>query len=258
LKKRDFTIKAYSRLLDTLVKTGYEFQTFRDYLLQPKERVAILRHDVDRWPKNSLIFAEIESHKLLKASYYFRIVPESCHLDIIEKIQQLGHEIGYHYEDLASAKGDVGKGIASFKKNLDYLRTLTQIDTICMHGSPFSRFDNRELWNHYDYRDSSIIGEPYFDLDFNEVFYITDTGRKWNNESASIRDKVQSKFNIKVSNTNHFIELILAGEIPDRIMINTHPQRWNDDWRKWLLELLGQNMKNLVKRILTHKPRLSI
>jgi len=31
-----------------------------------------------------------------------------------------------------------------------------------------------------------------------KVFCITDTGRKWNNEAASIRDKVKSGFDIPI------------------------------------------------------------
>ena len=58
--------------------------------------------------------------------------------------------------------------------------TLSPVKTICMHGSPLSKWDNRDLWKRYNYRDFGIIAEPYFDLDFDEVFYITDTGRSWN------------------------------------------------------------------------------
>jgi len=47
-----------------------------------------------------------------------------------------------------------------------------------MHGSPLSKYDNRKIWEKYDYRDYGIIAEPYFDIDFNEVFYMTDKGRK--------------------------------------------------------------------------------
>ena len=60
-----------------------------------------------------------------------------------------------------------------------------------MHGSPLSKWDNRDLWKRYNYRDYGIIAEPYFDLDFDEVFYLTDTGRSWNNSKASVRDKVE-------------------------------------------------------------------
>jgi len=75
------------------------------------------------------------------------------------------------------------------KKHLAQLREVADVKTICMHGSPLSKYDNRDLWNHYDYRDFGIIAEPYFDLDFSKVLYLTDTGRRWDGEEVSIRDK---------------------------------------------------------------------
>ena len=60
----------------------------------------ILRHDVDRLPLNALDLAKIENSFGIKGSYYFRVVPESFNFDIIKKIEELGHEIGYHYEDV--------------------------------------------------------------------------------------------------------------------------------------------------------------
>ena len=69
--------------------------------------------------------------------------------------------------------------------------TLSHVKTICMHGSPLSKWDNRDLWKKYDYRDFGIIAEPYFDVDFDEVFYLTDTGRRWDGDKVSVRDKVK-------------------------------------------------------------------
>lgn len=252
---KDFTVKTYKELLDVLISAGYEFQTFREFLLEPSDRVVILRHDVDKKPGNSLRFAEIEHEMGLKASYFFRVVPESLHEDKLLAIRKLGHEIGYHYEDMDPAKGDPGKAIKSFEDNLQKLRKLAPIDTICMHGSPLSKYDNKDLWQHYDYHEYGIIGEPYFDLDYGKIFYITDTGRKWNNRDASIRDKVNSPFEIEVKSTQHFIELIKAGQMPEKMMINTHPQRWNDDWVPWVVELVSQTVKNRVKRMLARRKK---
>jgi len=70
------------------------------------------------------------------------------------------------------------KAIKSFEINLSALRKIAPVKTICMHGSPLSKYDNRKIWEKYDYRDYGIIAEPYFDIDFNEVFYMTDKGRK--------------------------------------------------------------------------------
>ncbi|MDD3534833.1 MAG: hypothetical protein PHC50_01615 [Candidatus Cloacimonetes bacterium] len=66
----------------------------------------------------------------------------------------------------------------------------------------------------------------------------------------SIRDKVNSAFEIEVKSTMHFIELIQAGKTPDRMMINTHPQRWDDNYLWWLKELVAQNLKNKIKQLL--------
>ena len=119
--------------------------------------------------------------------------------------------------------------IDDFRLNLEKLRKFYPVKTICMHGSPLSKWDNQDLWKRYDYRDFGIIAEPYFDVDFDEVFYLTDTGRSWNNSKANIRDKVNSKFDIKIKDTHHLIEKIQRNELPDKIMMNTHPQRWGRD-----------------------------
>lgn len=79
---------------------GYFFQTFEEYIQSPKEKFVILRHDVDRKPGNALVIAKTEKEADIKASYYFRIVKESYDENIIKIIADMGHEIGYHYEDL--------------------------------------------------------------------------------------------------------------------------------------------------------------
>jgi hypothetical protein len=75
----------------------------------PATRVIILRHDVDRRPGNALKTARLEHDLGIPASYYFRAVPESRDEAVIQKIAGLGHEIGYHYENLSACKGDPEK-----------------------------------------------------------------------------------------------------------------------------------------------------
>ena len=115
-----------------------------------------------------------------------------------------------------------------------------------MHGSPLSKWDNRDLWKKYNYRDFGIIGDPYFDIDFNEVLYLSDTGRCWNGSDVSVRDKVTSKYNFNFRSTFDIINNI--DQLPDKIMFNIHPQRWNDQFIPWLSEYFLQNVKNVVKR----------
>ncbi len=245
----DFTSNCFKNILTELNENNYSFITYESFINNTNisDKFIILRHDIDKKPKNALVFAEIESSLEVKASYYFRIVKQSFDTRIIKQISDLGHEIGYHYEDLSLSKGDFKKAIILFQKNLKKFRDICPIKTICMHGSPLQKWDNRDIWKKYNYRDYGIIGEPYFDIDFNKIFYITDTGRKWNGNDVSIRDKVNNKFSCSYKSTNDIIKALKTNSLPKLIMMTTHPQRWNDDILPWSVELVFQNIKNIVK-----------
>lgn len=268
----DFTLKMYNLLLQSLAANGFSSTSFQHNLQQSTPIPwFILRHDVDQLPYNALEMAYLERSKGIQGTYYFRMVPESYNQHVMEKIAELGHEIGYHYEDVSLAaarqksKGKRQKlneeelmelAYESFCKNLETFRNHFDVKTICMHGSPLSPYDNRMIWEKYDYRKSGIIGEPYFDIDFSSVFYLTDTGRRWDGEKVAIRDKVRSQKSKGKSNftrlrfhsTKDIIKAAEEGKLPDKIMITVHPQRWTDRPLPWLKELIWQNIKNVVKR----------
>jgi len=245
----DFTVEKYKELLKSLINQNYTFQTFEEFLKEPAAKSIVLRHDVDLLPNNSLRFAQIQAENNVKGVYYFRAVPESWNETVIQKIAALGHEVGYHYENLTTCNGDLGKGIEDFEKNLTALRKLVPVTTICMHGSPMSKHDSKDLWKKYKYSDYSIIGEPYFDIDFDNVFYITDTGRKWDGDKVSVRDKVNTSFKFSYHATQDIIDALAKNELPDRIMFTFHPQRWHSNSFMWCKELLLQNAKNVIKQL---------
>ena len=211
-------MQIYKKLLASL--SPQDCYTFQSLEWQTSSSAIILRHDVDKLPQNSLEFAKLQNETGIKGTYYFRIVPRSFNPEIITKIAQLGHEIGYHYEDIdlvyrKRKKSKSGRfvdlsrtlpdellddAIESFEKNLAKLRKYYDVKTICMHGSPLSPFDNKLLWSKYDYHDFGIIAEPYFDVDFNEFAYYTDTGRKWDGDDVSVRDRVMIKDKRKMKN----------------------------------------------------------
>ncbi|MBR6933439.1 MAG: hypothetical protein IKH49_09075, partial [Bacteroidales bacterium] len=172
----DFTLSKYAALLDALKAYGFNS--------------LVLRHDVDLLPGNSLQTARMEAEKGMPGIYYFRAVPESWDEGIIKEIAALGHEIGYHYESLTTCDGDVDVAYADFCKNLEALRKLVPVKSICMHGSPRSPYDSKDIWKKYDYKALGIENEPYLDTDFSKVFYLTDTGRRWDGYKVSVRDKI--------------------------------------------------------------------
>jgi len=235
---RDFTFEILNLLFKTLLEKEYSFIPYKDYSGLNTGRIIILRHDVDKLPYNSLKFAELQSRLGIRGTYFFRIVNESFDVDIIKKISDLNHEIGYHYEDLTLAKGDFEKAYELFLFNLEKIRKYYPVKTICMHGSPLSKWDNKDLWEKYDYRESGIISEPYFDLDFNEIFYITDTGRRWDGGSVSVRDKVKSSFIQKYRTTPDIIRAVEENSFPERSMFTFHPQWWSEGMASRLSDLI--------------------
>ena len=246
----DFTVKKYKQLLAALKLEGYHFQTFKEFIETPASKMIILRHDVDLLPHNSLVFARLQADAGVKGVYYFRAVPESWNEEIIKEIASLGHEVGYHYENLAILNGDFEKGIYDFEKNLNALRKLVPVSTICMHGSPLSKYDSKDLWKKYDYKKYNIIAEPYFDVDYNEVLYLTDTGRRWDGHGVNVRDRVNTSFNFSFHTTEQIINAFKNKELPDKVMFTFHPQRWNDNLFMWTKELILQNIKNTIKKVL--------
>lgn len=257
----DFTVKQYKALLEALIKHGFSFQTFEYFVKEPMPKVIVLRHDVDKRPQNSLRFAKIQAELGIKGTYYFRMVTESWDEAIIKEIAKLGHEIGYHYETMDTCKGDVDMAYTEFCENLAAFRKIVEVKTVSMHGSPLSSYDNRAIWKKYDYKKLGIIAEPYFDLDFNKTFYITDTGRRWDGGKFNVRDKATEEnpltnkvfLNLHFHSTQDLIETIEQGDFPNQAMFNFHPQRWNDAFFPWVKELVLQNAKNQVKRFLVRR-----
>ena len=157
---------------------------------------------------------------------------------------------------MAICQGDVEQAYAHFQQQLQHFRRFYPVRTICMHGAPTSKWDGKELWKHYDYHALGIIGEPYFDVDFSQVFYLTDTGRCWDGYKVSVRDKIPVyqdewvKQGLVYHTTDDVVRAIEQSTLPARIMITTHPQRWTNNILAWSKELLMQSLKNIVKRLL--------
>ncbi|MHC1755333.1 MAG: hypothetical protein AB9861_07870 [Methanosarcina sp.] len=251
-------------MLQAIKKTDYSTCTVYDFLKNKPGKCIILRHDVDRAVNRNLEMAKLEHSYGIKSTYYFRHIEETFRPDIILQMAEMGHEIGFHYEVMDKANGDMDKAIEIFKKELEDLRkvteNVTEINTVCMHGNPLKLWSNRDLWQKYDFRDFGLTGEPYLSIDYSKVFYLTDTGRTWADLKIRVKDtidKPESKPGKKpgantkadpraVSSTDDVIRLIQNEKI-SQICLLVHPNRWCEDFGGWAKELLLQNVKNVGK-----------
>ncbi len=240
------------------------------------DKFVILRHDVDDKPMRALAVAgcEFRVSSSCKASYYFRAMSDE---KIIQEITGMGHEVGYHYEDMSACGGDVEKAVERFSENLAALNVTldarhwtlgksiindellminshaVEVRTVSMHGSAFSKYNNLELWKHTTLEEHGLMGETYLSTDWEDVFYLTDTGRRWDGWNTSVRDRIpghQERWiaeGLVYRTTEDIIEAVKNGTFPKRVMMTVHPQRWDDRWLPWLKELVMQRVKNFIK-----------
>jgi len=160
----------------------------------------------------------------------------------------MGHEVGYHYKVLSTAKGEHEKAIKLFEDDVNKFRNISNLKTICMHGSLLSKYDNRDIWNIYDFRDFGIIGEAYLSAG-EDLNYFTDTGRGWNSKN-NLRDFIPGKTEqVFADTTDDLIKLIEGGEI-SKFYISLHPDRWTSNAVSWSLFWLHDLVINSGKKVL--------
>lgn len=243
----DFTLEKYEELLQAL--EGFRTFTVLSYLEEsPKSDFVILRHDVDRKPMNALRMAELENRRGIKSTYYFRFTKGVFNPEIIKKIHGLGHEVGYHYETLSKTKGDYEEALKIFEYQLNGFREICEVKTIAMHGSPLSKYDNRDLWNRYDFKHLDIIGDA--SISIKAINYFSDTGRTWS-ERDNIRDFIQdSPINQYTLNTTDDIIALVKSKNVEDIYISTHPERWAYNNFNWITGFSRDVLFNFGKLII--------
>lgn len=137
----DFTYDGYFDNLKLLRKNGYSIALYAD---AKPQKCAILRHDVDFSLKSAVEFAEREAASgddikstyfvLLRTDFYNPFSAESQRQ--IRRIQELGHEIGLHFDEMSYGfEGDLDRirsAVISEKSILEQI-TGRSVHTVSMH-----------------------------------------------------------------------------------------------------------------------------
>jgi len=274
----DFTFKKYEEIITAVSESEYQVITISDYITLPKlpERFIILRHDVDIDSDYQVKFAEMEHQKGIHTSYYFRYIPNVYSKYTIDKIHNLGHEVGYHYEVLTKAKGDENKALELFRIELNIFKENWNSVTVCPHGgsfidniegyvlrdiiklipkifsskSVFSSWSNFDLWGKNKFEDFQIIGDAYRSIDFSDILYLSDTGRSWDKRFKRL-DKVDSSINpfYSIRKSDEIIDLIQRGEV-NKIYLLIHFEQWKDNFFNWASWYIAQLIRRSGKKLI--------
>ncbi len=246
---RDFTLLVYRNCIQVLLHRGYTFETLSSTVLSVAAGpLAVLRHDVDRRPARALAMAELEHQLGVSSTYFFRTKPCSFHPGIMKRILDMGHEIGYHYEDLSDAGGDTDRAWVSFKQNLKQFDQFGGVQSIAMHGRPLSKWDNRDIWDAHDYKDAGVMLEAYADVNWKDFRYFTDVGRCWNSK-ANLRDQppgYETRSEELAIHSTYALKQFLE-TTQENIILSTHPERWTDNILGWWQVIGTDSAISLIK-----------
>ena len=157
------SLHSYSKIITVFGKWLFPSELYQKSM---KKKINMLQklqfeHDVDRKPANAVRMAHLEYMMGVKSTYYFRSVKSSFSPSGMQQIVTLGMRWNYHYEDYHLSGYDIELAYQSCAENIKKFREIVDVETISMHGSPLSRFNNMDLWNHRSFKDFDVLDYAY-------------------------------------------------------------------------------------------------
>lgn len=245
---RDFTLAAYMEVIHAIQSRRLPVHGVAEWIEKRPSRGVVIRHDVDRRPHHALKMAEAEAAAGVRTTYYFRVVGSAWNHRVIRAVHRLGHEVGYHYEDLATCGGDLPRAIRSFAGHLGAIRQLAPVRTAAMHGSPLSRHNNLDLWRHLDCAALGLVGEAFLAVDYRDTYYFTDTGRSWGAVATNLRDRPPGILvpETKIESSPALCAFVARADF-SKLALSAHPERWDTTLPGWLWQAGKDGVINIVK-----------
>lgn len=227
----------------------------------------VLKHDVETNVERAYKIAEIESSYGHRGSYYVQayLLEEGANVELLKKMQQMGHEISYHYDVLDSSKGNFAQAIAEFDKNLKIFESNGfKIVTVCQHGNPIIErngyHSNRDFFRDVKvrqiYPEISDIMVNFKENIPTDYLYFSDAGRRFNlifdpinNDIVNSDDK-----NIPYNDLNALYD-VLDNEKGN--IISIHPHRWTKSASVYIIKTFIFKVLKFVAKILVRIPILN-
>lgn len=196
----------------------------------------VLKHDVETDVKKAYKLASIEHKNGHRGSYYVQayLMHDANNIDMLQEMQQMGHEISYHYDVMDSCKGDLNKAIQEFADNkLLFEKNGFAIKTVCQHGNPVVEricyTSNRDFFRSERVRalyphivDVMVNLKSDVPTDFT---YYSDAGRVFKMIYDPLTNDIVNSDDKNVSYQD-LDELLAALDLNKGIIISTHPHRW--------------------------------
>ncbi|MBE6534669.1 MAG: hypothetical protein E7678_06880 [Ruminococcaceae bacterium] len=242
-----FVYKNWDKFCKKLKDGGTVSKRISDLFASPSGKFMVLKHDVETDVKKAYTLAEIENKYSHKGTYYVQayLLDKTENVELLQKMQRMGHEISYHYDVLDSSKGDIDKAISEFDDNLKKFESCGfEIKTLCQHGNPIVErvgyHSNRDFLRNERVQalypekcDVMVDLKTKAGVDYD---YYSDAGRKFkfifdpiNNDIVNSDDK-----NISYKNLDVLYDVISSSD--SSVIISTHPHRWTKSKIKYVFK----------------------
>lgn len=200
------------------------------------EPFTVLKHDVETNVKKALYMAQLEHRYGHRGSYYVQayLLNDENNVRMLQQMQQMGHEISYHFDVMDSNHGNLDAAINEFDENLNKFRKAGfPIKTLCQHGNPV--VERVGYTSNRDFFRAEAVQSRYPELcdimvDFpakanREYLYYSDAGRQFHLIFDPINNdrNDSAKQDIAYKNLNE----VFAAFRGQNAIISAHPHRYS-------------------------------
>ncbi len=224
----------------------------------------VLKHDVETNVEYACKIAEIEHKYGHRGSYYVQanLLDNRANIDLLLKMQKMGHEISYHYDVLDSNNGNIDSAIIEFKKNIGLFESHGfKVATVCQHGNPIIERNgynsNRDFFRSQRvqnlYPGLSDIMVNFKEKVQTEYSYFSDAGRVFKFIYDPINNDItdsESK-NIPYKDLDELYNALVTNK---GNIISMHPHRWTKSAFVFLSKTIIFKILKSVAKILVKIP----
>lgn len=224
------------------------------------KRFLVLKHDIENTVPKAYEMARIEHKYGHRGTYYLHayLLDDPKNVGLLKKMQEMGHEITYHYDVMDSSHGDMQKAMEEFEVNCQRFEKLGfHIVTVCQHGNPV--VERVGYTSNRDFFRSELMQQGYphiadIMVDYKQKYgvdysYYSDAGRTFkmiydpiNNDLVNSDEK-----NVPYDDLNQMLTAL-----NDCSIVSTHPHRWTKSAASYVIKdrtfkLIKSTAKVLMK-----------
>ena len=178
----EFTYRSYEKLIHLLTDSGYEIADYHNY----NGKCVILRHDIDYSLEKALQMAEFEKSGGVKSTYFVLLTSDFYNVhsrrsrNVLDRIMNLGHEIGLHFDETCYPDASSNDLIYYINKEKGVLGDIIDKDitTLSMHRPSKIILEN-------DIQIPNLVNS-YSNIFFKEFKYLSDSRMRWREPAEDI------------------------------------------------------------------------